>query len=180
LLAACLLLSSTRLSAQVAPAAYGSAMNLWAGAEYSNFLPDFGPPNRLTGIGAYADLNLTSRWGVEGEARFLRFNGFYGEAQDNYLIGPKIKVIQLRKLQPYAKALVGIGQNDFPFSIGTGRYFAVAPGAGVDYRLSGRIALRAEYEYQIWPFAPGIAGEPSNGMKPNGFSAGIAFKMFGR
>jgi hypothetical protein len=42
------------------------------------------------------------------------------------------------------------------------------------------MALRAEYEYQLWPSAPGVGGEPSNGMKPNGFSVGFAYKPFGR
>ena len=180
LLASGLLLSPARVSSQVVPSAYGSNRNIWAGAEYSNFLPDFGRPQRLTGIGAYVDLNMTPRWGVEGEARFLLFNGFAGEAQDNYLIGPRITLLHRGKFRPYAKVLVGIGQDDFPFTIGTGRYLALAPGGGVDYRLSRRIALRAEYEYQFLPSAPGVAGEPSNGMKPNGFSGGFAYRLFSR
>jgi hypothetical protein len=180
LLASALLLCPARASSQVAPSAYDSSRNIWAGAEYSNFLPDFGPPQRLSGIGVYVDLNVTSRLGVEGEARFQRFNGFYGESQDNYLIGPEVILLHRGKLRPYAKVLFGIGQNDFPLTIGTGKYFILAPGGGVDYRLSRRISLRAEYEYQFWPSAPGVAGEPSNGMKPNGFSAGFAYKLFGR
>ena len=177
LLAAGLLVRPARLCAQVVPSAYGSTEKLWVGGEYSDFLPDFGPPNRITGIGAFADWIVKPRWGVEGEARFLRFNGFYGEAQDDYLIGPKVQIVRLGKLRPYAKFLVGLGQSNFPFTIGTGRYLALAPGAGADYRLTRKIALRAEYEYQFWPSAPGIAGEPSNGMKPNGFSAGFAYKL---
>jgi opacity protein-like surface antigen len=152
------------------------------GGEYSNFLPDFGPPDRLTGFGVFVDWNLRARWGVEGEARFLLFDGFYGEAQDHYLIGPKVQLIRLGKLRPYAKFLVGIGQNNFPSNLfpspmGTGRSFAMAPGGGADYRLTRRIALRAEYECQFWPSAPGIAGEPSNGMTPSGFSAGFAYRL---
>lgn len=180
LLGACVLGLPARLFAQVAPSAYASAGRLWAGAEYSNFAPDFGPSKRISGVAAYADWNLNGRLGVEGEARFLRFNGFSGESQDNYLIGPKIKVIQLGKLKPYAKILIGIGQDHFPFAIGTGRYFALAPGAGVEYRSSRRIIFRVEYEYQFWPSAPGIQGEPSNGMRPNGLSVGVAYRLFDR
>lgn len=180
LLASCLLLSTGRLSSQVVPAASGSSSNIWAGAEYSNFLPDFGPSQRIAGIGAYADWNVTPRLGVEAEVRFLRFGGFSGESQDNYFAGPRITLFHHGKLVPYAKVLVGIAQNDFPFKIGTGRYLAYAPGGGLDYRLSHRVALRAEYEYQLWPSAPGVSGEPSNGMKPNGFSAGFAYRLFGR
>ena len=177
LLTAGLPLWPARLCAQVVPSGYSGGARLWVGGEYSNFLPDFGPPDRLTGFGVFVDWNLRARWGVEGEARFLRFNGFYGEAQDHYLIGPKVQIVRLGKLRPYAKFLVGLGQNNFPFTIGTGRYLALAPGAGADYRLTRKMALRAEYEYQLWPSAPGIAGEPSNGIKPSGFSAGFAYKL---
>ena len=46
--------------------------------------------NYLVGLGTYVDVHF-SRWvQVEGEARWLRFNGFAGENQDNYLIGPKL------------------------------------------------------------------------------------------
>jgi opacity protein-like surface antigen len=178
LLAAWVLMSAP-VWAQAGPAAQDSSARLWLGGEYSNFLPGFGPASRVTGIGIYIDLSRP-RWGIEGETRFLRVNGFHGEAQNHYLIGPTISIFRVRRFRPYAKLLCGIAQNRFPFSIGTGAYFAMAPGTGIDYRLSHRIALRADYEYQIWPTAPGVAGEPSNGMKPNGFSAGISYKLFGR
>lgn len=177
LLASCFLLSPGRLSSQVVPAARGRSSNIWTGAEYSSFLPDFGPSQRITGIGAYVDWNLTPRMGIEGEARFLRFGGFSGESQDDYQAGPRVTLLRRGRLAPYAKVLVGIAQNDFPFKIGTGRYLALAPGGGLDYRLSLRCEIRAEYEYQLWPSAPGVSGEPSNGMKPNGFSVGFAYRL---
>jgi opacity protein-like surface antigen len=180
LLAACLLLSPGRLSSQVVPAARGASDNIWAGAEYSSFLPDFGPSQRITGVGAFVDWNKTPRLGVEAEVRFLRFGGFSGESQDSYLAGPKITLLRRGRLVPYAKFLLGIGQNDFPFKIGTGKYLALAPGGGLDYRFSHRLALRGEYEYQLWPSAPGVKGYPSNGMKPNGFSVGFAYRLFGK
>ena len=180
LLVICQLLAPARLCAQVAPAATGSAWNLWAGGECSSFLPGYGPSNRLTGPTAYADWNLSSRLGVEGEARFLRFGGFSNELEDDYLIGPRVVLLHRGKLRPYAKGLIGIGQSTFPFTIGTGRYLALAPGAGLDYRLSGRIMLRGDYEYQFWPTAPGVEGEPSNGLRPNGFSVGLAYRILGR
>lgn len=177
LVAAGHLVRPAQLCGQAVPSAYGSSEELWVGVAYANFQPNFGPPDRITGIGVYADWSVKSRWSVEGEARFLRFNGFYGEAQDNYLIGPKVQLVRLGKVRPYAKFLVGLGQDDFPLTIGTGRYLVLVPGAGADYRLTRKIALRAEYEYQFWPSAPGIVGEPNNGMKPSGFSAGLAYKL---
>ena len=169
--------SPQRLAAQAAPAILGGDHTLWAGVEYSNFTPDFGPPQRLTGIGGYVDLNWNSRYAIEGEARFLRFNGFNSEYEDNYLAGPRISVFRHGKFRPYAKVLFGVGKINFPYEIGNGSYFAIAPGGGLDYRVTRRLVLRAEYEYQIWPAAPGIAGEPSNGLKPNGFSAGFAYRF---
>lgn len=180
LLTLCMIAPAVAVSGQVVPAGYGNSNRLWVGGEYSNFTPSFGPAVRIAGVGAFADWNLNPRWGVEGEARFLRFNGFYGEAQNTYLAGPKFMVLKQGKFRPFAKFLIGMGDNHFPFKIGNGSYLAYAPGAGLNYRLTRRIALRGDYEYQLWPSAPGIAGEPSNGMKPNGFSAGFAYSLLGR
>jgi hypothetical protein len=51
----------------------------------------------------------------------------------------------------------------------------------VEYRLARRWTVRADYEYQIWPSAPGAEityPNPSHGMTPNGFSGGIAYRLF--
>jgi len=170
-----LLLLPHLLQAQAAPAVRGG-QGLWVGGEYSNFTPDFGAAQRLTGPGVYVDLNWNGRYAFEGEARFLRFNGLNGQYEDNYLFGPKISFFRRGKFRPYGKFLIGVGKLNFPYQIGYGTYFAMAPGGGLDYRLSRRITLRAEYEYQIWPNAPGIAGIP-NDLKPNGFSAGVAYRI---
>ena len=60
-----------------------------------------------------------------------------------------------------------------PYKIGSGSYFAYAPGGGLDYRLTHRIVLRAEYEHQFWPSVPGIPGDPSHGLQPSGFNFGF-------
>ena len=172
-----LALSPARLSAQVAPSAYERHINLWAGAEFSNFQPDYAPVGRLNGLGAYVDWSLNSNLAVEGEMRFLRFNTNWGESQDHYLIGPKFSTQHWLKFKPYAKFLVGVGKMNFPFNLGYGKYFAMAPGGGVDYELSRKWAVRADYEYQIWPSAPAIPGQTNNGMTPNGFSVGIAYHV---
>jgi opacity protein-like surface antigen len=61
----------------------------------------------------------------------------------------------------------------------------VALGGGVDYRLSRRIYVRGEYEYQMWP---GFVGPPDpqpiplqnrpNGLTPNGFAVGASYRIF--
>jgi len=176
----CMVLSPARLFSQAAPSAYERHNNLWAGAEFSNFQPDYAPVGRLDGIGAYIDWDFSPHVAVEGEMRFLRFNATWGENQDHYLIGPKVTTQRWLKFKPYGKFLVGIGRNTFPFNLGYGKYFAMAPGVGVDYQITPKFAVRAEYEYQIWPSAPGVPGQTSNGMTPNGFSVGFAYRLFHR
>ena len=166
--------------AQVVPSAEGPDRSLWAGAEYSNIHAGFPYESnqRLWGIGGFADYHITSHIGVEAEARFLRFNSFYGETEDNYLAGPRYSVRAFRRVQPWAQCLAGLGKIQYPFAIGSGSYFAVAPGAGLNYRLSPRFTVRGGYEYQFWLNSPNVAGEPTHQLTPNGFHAGVAFHVF--
>jgi len=165
--------------AQVAPSAIRPNHGLWLGAEYANIHAGFPYESnqRLWGIGAFADYHVTSHIGVEADMRFLRFNSFYGETEDNYLAGPRYLVGIFGKLQPYAQCLVGIGKIQYPFQIGTGRYFAVAPGAGANYRIARRWSLTGGYEYQFWPGSSGVPGEPAHPIAPSGFHAGFAFRL---
>ena len=97
----------------------------------------------------------------------------------NYLAGPvnRITLSEHRGLHPYLKGLIGAGIVDFPDHLAYGRYFALAPGAGVDFTLNRRWRLRADYEYQIWPQAPGIAGYAGI-MKPNGVTVGFIYRVY--
>ncbi|MGD0681058.1 MAG: porin family protein [Terracidiphilus sp.] len=164
--------------AQAVPSATRPAHSLWVGGEYSNINASFPYQSgqRLWGIGAFADYHLTSHIGIEAETRFLRFNSFYGETEDNYLAGPRYLARRWRRLQPYAQCLVGMGKIQYPFQIGSGSYLALAPGAGANYRISQRWSLRGEYEYQLWPGSPNI-GQPAHELTPNGFHVGIAFRL---
>jgi opacity protein-like surface antigen len=177
-LSASLLASVAR--AQAVPSATRPNHVLWVGGEYSNISAGFPyqSSQRLWGVGAFADYHLTSHIGVEAEARFLRFNSFYGETEDNYLAGPRYLVGRFGRLEPYAQCLVGLGKIQYPFVIGNESYLALAPGAGASYRLSRRWALRGEYEYQLWLNSPNFAGEPQHEITPSGFHVGVAFRLF--
>jgi opacity protein-like surface antigen len=180
LLFALLLLPVLSVSAQVAPSAASFRGSLWAGGEFSNFSPDFGP-QRLNGAGFYVDLHRSPLIGVEAEGRFLRVNPYFGEHEDSYLIGPHVRFLRHGRIDPYAKILFGIGKITYPFGLGYGTYFAYAPGGGIDYHLSRKISARVEYEYQFWPTAPGAAFSDisgNHGFTPNGFSAGVAYRIF--
>ena len=68
-----------------------------------------------------------------------------------------------------------------------GSYLAYGLGGTVDYRLSRRLILRADYEYQIWPSFAGpvtysATGAPiyhNSGLSPNGVSVGVNYRFFG-
>jgi opacity protein-like surface antigen len=173
-----LLLFPVSVLAQVAAATRGGGLSLSAGAEYSNFQPDYGF-NRLGGIAVFADADniVLHKLGAEGEARWLHFNQFFGETQAHYLLGPRYRFIRYHGLSLYGKFLMGGGFITYPNNIGSGSYFAYTPGATAEYRLARHWIVRGDYEYQFWPSAPGLAftyPNPSNGLTPNGFSVGAA------
>jgi len=173
----CCVLTAATVYAQVAPSVTGGGSSLWVGGEYANFVPDYGAAN-LNGIGASFDFNVTRKIGVIGEGRWLRWasnNGDTGETQSDYLAGGKYRFFRYQKFDFNAKFLLGGVWIRFPDDIGSGSYFAYAPGAFVDYHINSRFLARGGYEYQILPTAPNIPGFPSNGLTPHGFSVGVEY-----
>jgi hypothetical protein len=169
------MLASLRLAqAQVAPAGYAWASTLDAGGFASIFDPDY-VPNKLVGGGAYVDLNLFHGIGIEAEGRWLRWHGFEGIRQDNYLIGPRIKFKHFWKAQPYGKVLGGFSTMDFEDRDATGRFAALGMGGGMDISLGHRWSFRAvDFEYQAWPKFL------MNSLSPYGVSSGISYRIFSR
>jgi hypothetical protein len=162
--------------AQVVPAATKKGLSLTAGGFGSAFQPDFTgskvgtSTNRLYGMGAYADLKVTRWVQIEGEARWLRFNEYAHNGEDNYLIGPRVPFTYRRfpRWTPYGKVLVGFGKGDFLY----GNTFNLAFGGGLDYRLNNRFSIRAfDLEYQRWSTAPYT-------LYPYGASVGLGYKIF--
>ncbi len=169
------------LHAQVAPASQGFTRQLWAGVEGSNFQNDYVKYIRSDGIGFWGDYLFTPRLGVEAEIRLLDLNSVLGLTEKTYMGGVIANAYQYHRFTAYGKFLVGLASANYPNNIGYGSYFAYEPGGGVQYRLSPRFKLRGEYDYQLWPSAPGFvftAPRPSTGLTPNGFSVGISYKIF--
>jgi opacity protein-like surface antigen len=156
--------------AQALPTASGPGTYAAVGGGYSGYQVDYG--KRAMGGGfVFADVHPTWRYGLEGEARYLRAHSDEDVTQTTYLGGVHI-YLRPQAFRPYAKFLVGVGRLDFPFHYGTGTYLALAPGAGVDYLVSDRISLRLiDFEYQDWPqFTYGA-------LHPYGVSAGISIRL---
>jgi opacity protein-like surface antigen len=155
---------------QALPTASGPGSNITVGGGYSGYQVDYG--QRILGGGfAFVDVHPTWRYGLEGEARYLRMNADQGVTQTTYLGGLHV-YLRPQKFRPYAKFLAGVGRMNFPFGFGTGNYLALAPGVGVDYEVSDRFTIRAiDFEYQEWPqFTFGA-------LHPYGVSAGISFRV---
>lgn len=174
-----LLLSSVGSFAQAAPSAYGGPPRLTVGGYFSYFDTNYAG-NKMMGPGAFIDWTPPTAWrlGLEGEGRWLVMNGANNFSQYTYLVGPRYQFAKGDRLRPYAKVLVGAGEINFPYQLAHGSYFAIAPGGGVDYRLSSRIRLRADYEFQFWPNAVDIPDIQSSSLKPNGVSVGVSYRVF--
>lgn len=162
---------------QVSRSVTGGTSSLWAGGEYANFSPDYGG-GHINGLGAIFDFDFTPKIGVIGEARWLRWNGNGDEHQSDYLVGAKYRLYRIHRLSLNAKFVLGGVWIKYPYDIGTGSYFAYAPGATADYRLSSHFLVRGSYEYQFLPSAPDIPPYPSNGLTPHGFTVGVEYRVF--
>jgi len=170
------LLSPAFLRAQARPTVSGPGSYVSVGGGASIYQADYGQRD-LGGFMAYGDANLTWRYGLEAEARFLNHHTDEDVTETNYLIGPRVSIFPgygKNPFRPYVKFLVGAGKIEFPFKFAQGTYFTLAPGAGLDVAIGSRLTVRViDVEYQDWTnFTYG-------GMHPYGISAGISFRLNG-
>ena len=89
----------------------------------------------------------------------LRFHQYYNVHQDNYLIGPRLKVMHFWRAQPYVKGLIGftnmdLGPDAYDYTKDdTGRFTTYALGAGLDIRATRHWTVRLpDFEYQKYPY----------------------------
>jgi opacity protein-like surface antigen len=160
---------------QSAASAFHRSYSIYAGAEGSVFQPDYAGrgvaekgPQRLYGIGAFGDVRF-NRWAqVEAEARWLHFNEYLGIYQNTYSIGPRIPLKEnFHGLTPYGKVLIGWGT----MANLTGKALAFTYGGGVDYKLTHKINIRGEFEYEQWRVTPDT-------LYPYGVNLGVSYRVF--
>jgi hypothetical protein len=157
--------------AQVVPSADAGGARLSVGGTASGYVLQFGQV-KVLGATAFVDTDSLRHFGFEGEARWLKFHQTHDINATTYLGGLRYSRYY-GKFQPYAKGLVGLGQFNYTYNLGKDTSLVVAPGAGLDYRLTPRIRWRAvDFEYQMWPqFHYGT-------MSSYGVSTGFKFKIF--
>lgn len=169
------------VSAQAAYDADRAPVNFTVGGSFSYYDAAYGG-NKVMGLGSFADFGPIGfdELAVEGEAHWLTMNGADGFAEYSFLAGPRYRLNLGRQhnIHPYVKFLVGQGDLQFAHHLAYGRYFAMAPGGGIEVPIRQRMRVRLDYEYQIWPSAPGIPGQSSSALKPNGITVGIAYRVF--
>ncbi len=158
--------------AQAVATATGPGSSVVIGGGLSAFQTDYGH-NHIGGGFVFADVNPHWRVGFEGEARFLRWHANEQVTETTYLGG--IRVIlwpHPGRFQPYGKFLAGAGEITLPYHYAHGGFLTYAPGAGLDYTLNDRLAVRVvDFEYQHWPnFTYGA-------LSPYGLSAGISLRL---
>lgn len=170
LLAVCLAISRPA-SGQVVPEGDSGGYSLTVGAMATGYSLQYGD-RKMLGVAAIADLDTKRRIGFEGEAQWLMFHQTANVHTTTYLIGPRYHLTYGR-FQPYAKGLIGFGQFNYPYNLGQDTDLVIAPGGGVDFRITRRVRLRlADFEYQIWPqFHYGS-------MSSFGVSSGIRVRIF--
>jgi hypothetical protein len=158
-------------NAQVVPSADAGGARLSVGGTASGYDLQYGEV-KVLGASAFVDADTLRHFGFEGEARWLKFYQTHDINAATYLGGLRYSRYYGR-FQPYAKGLIGFGQFNYPYNFAKETTLVIAPGAGVDYRLTRRIRWRAvDFEYQMWPqFHFGQ-------MSSYGVSTGFKFKIF--
>jgi hypothetical protein len=176
--------AASRLGAQVTYSAREGRTPLSVGFGVADFSDDWGTRNpRQVGLTLWIDWHLPHMpsklrgLGLELEGRDVNYatpDYIPGHRMTTGLAGPMFQWRREKRIRPYAKYLLGIGNLDFPGSCcyqqDTRAIFA--PAAGADVRLIGRLSARGEYEYQMWHaiFGP-------HDLTPQGFTFGVVYDL---
>ena len=147
------------------------AADVQVGIGYTSGRPDY-IHRTFPGIAAYADVDLRPHLGVEAEFHDIVDTGGSQMAERTYELGARYHLTR-GPLVPYAKAMAGIGQLKYPQGFTVLDYWIFAGGVGADFKLTDRIRLRGEYEYQRWTsFPPG-------GLSPQLVTFAVAYHFPG-
>ncbi len=128
------------------------------------------------GFGGSAAANLNDWFGVVGDFGYCKVTGLPSGTSAhaiNYLFGPRVTYRSRGPLTPFAHALFG-GQHFAVTGGGTANAFAMALGAGADYKMTEHVALRLiQVDYLYTHFG----GTRQNNAR---IEAGIIYRWGGR
>ncbi|HXS14398.1 MAG TPA: outer membrane beta-barrel protein [Acidobacteriaceae bacterium] len=176
LLLSLVLVLPSALHAQATAAATRGGI-IQAGAAYTYSNEDEYPGKHLQGMTLYGTFDLNNHIGVEGNVHLASVFKSYFDYKENSIDGGLRWAQHYRRFTPYAKALVGFGHATAPSPkqiVGgstPGTYFLFGLGGGLDYGLTEKINLRADFEYQRWP------NFPPHGLTPPLLSFGAAYRF---
>jgi hypothetical protein len=167
-------------SAQVAPSARVGGYTIGVGAGFSSFNLDYGQGRRMEGPVVRAGIDLWHGIGVDASARsiFMFTPSTLSRMQQTTFLGGVFyegpKVFHVR---PFARFGAGKGLIEFPsdnpkYTRGSGPVYA--PSGGVEIPVSQKLAIRADYEYQIWPNYQG-----NHALTPQGYTVGFTYYLNG-
>jgi opacity protein-like surface antigen len=148
-----------------------------AGVGYTLSNEDEYPGRYLQGMTLYGTFDLNNHIGLEGNVHLVSlFKSYYDYKESSYDAGVRWAQ-HYRRFTPYAKGLVGFGHatapnpNQIVGGSTPGTYFLFALGGGLDYGISEKINLRADFEYQRWP------SFPPHGLTPPLLTIGAAYRF---
>ncbi len=145
------LASSGAAYGQTLPSGFENGLAISAGSAVSGYYLGYGG-RKIAGPSSFVDIDTRHHLGIEGEAHWLLFPQSESVHDTTWLIGARYSALQFnRRFYPYVKGMVGFTQFNFPYSYAKGDYVVAAPGGGFDYRLTYRVRLRVDGEYQFWP-----------------------------
>ncbi len=194
-IAAQLMLTGIALGQAMPTATRRGAIQL--GGTYVGDFPDY-TNSKFYGYGVYADFDYAEKFGVEFNYRDaidqtsqLGGGGHVPAQQRSFEVGERYNRIYGRVV-PYARVSFGYAQMQYPplatppasqsVSAGTLGYFMYSIGGGVDYTVTSRLSIRADFEAQTWlsrtntPSPNNINGLP-RGLTPFVYSGGVAYRF---
>jgi opacity protein-like surface antigen len=169
------------IHAQVAPAAKITGIPITVGVGISDYDLDYGPGRRMQGPVAWASVNIFHGLGIDVSARSIFINtplDLTRMQQSTFLGGVYYEGPRIWIMRPFVRAAAGIGVIEFPSNnpkYTRDSYSVGAPSAGLDFKVSNHVALRAQYEYQFWKDYQGVQY-----LEPQGVTLGVSYALRGR
>jgi opacity protein-like surface antigen len=176
-----LIFSAAIAPAQVAPAAKVGGYPIAISAGVSDYDIDYGFSRRMEGLVIRGGVHVFHGLGVDVSARSIFMNTparVTRMQQNTFLAGAYYDAPAIWHLRPFVRYAGGIGTIEFPSrnpNYTRDSFTVYAPSGGVEYLVSPRAAIRAEYEYQSW-----MKYQGPKQLNPQGWTIGATYYLRGK